>query len=301
MQTTSKVFMVMPVRFGYNPQTAANNAFQKKGYENGAQVNALREFMSYVSLLKANGVSVVIAEDTEYPFTPDSIFPNNWFTTHEDGTLVLYPMFAENRRKERKGDFTDLIHRNFDVKRVVDLSHWESEGLFLEGTGSMILDRDNKIVYACRSPRTSDRVLEDFCKQLGYTSLMFDAVDQNDCQIYHTNVMMCLGIDFTVICLDAIKGEESRKSVIDSLEKTGKKIVGISFEQMNRFAGNMLEVKGTYDRRLLVMSGTARKSLTPAQTREFSSRCRILSPELDFIEANGGGSARCMLAELYGH
>lgn len=299
MQTTSNVFMVMPVRFGYNPQTATNNAFQKKGYENGAQENALSEFMAFVALLRANGVNVVISEDTEYPFTPDSIFPNNWFTTHEDGTLVLYPMFADNRRKERKGEFLDAIHRNFAVKRIVDLSYWEEDGLFLEGTGSMILDRDNKIVYACLSPRTCEPVLESFCKQLGFTSVLFNALDQDNNPIYHSNVMMCLGLDFAVICLDTIQNADERQKVVSSLESTGKKIIEISLEQMNHFAGNMLEIRGKNDRRFLVMSGTARKSLTPAQTKELSSRCRILSPELDFIEANGGGSARCMMAELF--
>ncbi len=297
MQTTSKVFMVKPIRFGYNNQTAENNAFQKKGFEKDAQINALREFMAYVSLLKANGIQVAVAEDTEFPYTPDSIFPNNWFTTHSDGTLVLYPMFAQNRRNERKSEFLDIIRKNFEVKRVVDLTHWEDEGLFLEGTGSMILDRCNKIVYACRSPRTCDKVLNDFCKQLGYTSVVFDAADKDGNEIYHTNVMMCLGTKYAVICLDAIE-KSYRDVVVESLNKTDKTIIDISFDQMNNFAGNMLEVHNNLNKSFLVMSGTARKSLTQEQTRVLSSYSRLLSPQLDFIEINGGGSARCMLAEL---
>ena len=186
----------MPVRFGYNPQTAANNTFQKEGFEEKAQENALREFTTYASLLKANKVEVVIAEDTEVPYTPDSIFPNNWFSTHEDGTLVLYPMFAVNRRNERKSEFLESIRRNFEVKKLIDLTWWESENQFLEGTGSMIFDRENKIAYAGRSPRTCEPVIADFCKQMGYTAVIFDAYDQNGALIYHTNVMMSVEICF---------------------------------------------------------------------------------------------------------
>ncbi|MFA7116257.1 MAG: arginine deiminase-related protein [Bacteroidales bacterium] len=306
-QITSTVFMVKPVRFGFNPETAGNNAFQKEGYQEGAQENALLEFMAYTSLLKANGIKVVLAEDTPTPFTPDSIFPNNWFTTHQDGTLVLYPMNAENRRKERKSEFIDAINKNFKVKKVVDLSHWEDENLFLEGTGSMILDRCNKIVYACNSPRTSPEVLADFCKQVGYTQVTFNGIDQNGQAIYHTNVMMCIGSKFAIICLDAITDTEEDKStgisgrqrIIDSLKTNGKEIIDISFEQMNHFSGNMLELKNSDDEKFLIMSGTARKCLTKSQSKIFNNYYhRILSPQLDFIEMNGGGSARCMLAEL---
>jgi hypothetical protein len=206
-------------------------------------------------------------------------------------------MFAINRRNERKTEFLDLIKSNFDIKRVVDLTHWEEDGLFLEGTGSMILDRDSKIVYACRSPRTCDRVLEDFCKQMGYTSVLFDAADANGNEIYHTNVMMCLGTKFAIVCLDAVK---EREQLLSSLKETNKEIVEISFEQMNNFAGNMLEVHSNDGKKFIVMSSTARKSLTQEQSKKFLEYYhRILSPQLDFIEINGGGSARCMLAELF--
>lgn len=299
MQTTDKVFMVKPVRFGYNPQTAANNAFQKEGFEDNAQENASREFATYVSLLKANKVDVVVAEDTQVPYTPDSIFPNNWFSTHDDGTLVLYPMFAVNRRNERKSEFLETIRRVFEIKRVIDLTWWESEELYLEGTGSMILDRENKIAYAGRSPRTSEKVLADFCKQMGYSSLLFDAYDQNGELIYHTNVMMSIGTKYAIICLDAITDSVQREQVVDSLKAAGKKIIDISFEQMTNFAGNMLELKSRDGKPILVMSSSARKSLTPEQTRELSGYYKLLSPGLEYIENNGGGSARCMLAEIY--
>lgn len=300
MQTTFTVFMVKPVRFGFNPQTAQSNAFQKKeGYGIQVQEAALREFLAYATLLRANGISIALAEDTQEPRTPDSIFPNNWFSTHEDGTLVLYPMAAPNRREERKGHFLEIIKKNFKVTRTVDLTHYEEEGLFLEGTGSMILDRENKIVYACRSPRTDMKVLDDFCTQLGYTPVTFESVDRNGQQIYHTNVMMCVGTAYAIVCLESIADPQERENVVTSLEKSGKKIIEISFDQVNKFAGNMLELRNGEGKKFLVMSATARKSLTSEQNRELSKTYRLLSPQLETIETNGGGSARCMLAEIF--
>lgn len=305
MQTTSKVFMVKPVQFGFNPQTAVNNVFQKRGqYEKNAQENALREFSTFVTLLRANNVEVIVAEDTESPFTPDSIFPNNWFSTHDDGTLVLYPMCAFNRRQERKEEFIEVIKKNFKVSKTVDLTHWEESEQYLEGTGSMILDRCNKIVYACLSPRTSEKVLMDFCEQLCFTPVMFNALSKKDADseavpIYHTNVMMSIGTKYAIVCLESIVDKAQREQVVFSLEKTGKTILEITVDQMNHFAGNMLEVKSKEGRKILIMSATARKSLTTEQNRLLSKEYRLLSPSLDFIEINGGGSARCMLAELF--
>ncbi len=300
MQTTSKLFMVKPSRFGFNPQTAGTNLFQKKGFEEDAQTNALREFTSYVSLLKANNISIIQAEDTEYPHTPDSIFPNNWFSTHEDGTLVLYPMCTPNRRLEKKSEFIDLIRKNFNITRLIDLSHWEEKEMFLEGTGSLIFNRENKTVYACRSSRTNEVVLNDLCKQLCYKSVLFDARTENGGEIYHTNVMMSIGEKFAIICLDSIVNNEEREMVVQSLESEGKEIINISFEQMNKFAGNMLEVKNREEKPIYIMSGTARKSLTPEQVKKLSSYAhRLLAPQLDYIENNGGGSARCMLGEIF--
>lgn len=300
MQTTSTVFMVKPVRFGFNPQTAQSNAFQRKeGFGREVQEAALREFLAYATLLRANGINIVLAEDSLDPRTPDSIFPNNWFSTHEDGTLVLYPMAAQNRREERKEHFLELIRKNFKVTRTVDLTHYEEDGLYLEGTGSMILDRENKIVYACRSPRTDMKVLDDFCTQLGYTPVTFESVDQNGQQIYHTNVMMCVGTAYAIVCLESIADPKERENVVTSLEKSGKKIIDITFDQVNHFAGNMLELRNGEGKRFLVMSATARKSLTAEQNRELSKTYRLLSPQLETIETNGGGSARCMLAEIF--
>lgn len=300
MQTTSTVFIVKPVRFGYNPQTAESNAFQKRtGYGRDVQEGALREFLAYAALLRANGVNIALAEDTEDPRTPDSIFPNNWFSTHEDGTLVLYPMAMPNRRAERKENFLNIIKKHFEVKRTVDLTHYEEEGLFLEGTGSLILDRENKIAYACLSPRTSQEVLDDFCSQMGYRAISFRATDQKGIDIYHTNVMMSVGTTYAIVCLDAIEDEAERGAVLNSLEKTGKKVMEITHEQMNSFAGNMLELRSNEGKKLLIMSASARKSLTSEQNRELSKTYRLLSPQLETIETNGGGSARCMLAEIF--
>ena len=298
MQTTSKVFMVKPVRFGYNPQTAGNNAFSRPGHENSAQENALREFTSYVALLRANKIDVVIGEDTSTPHTPDSIFPNNWFSTHEDGTMVLYPMSTLNRRHERKEELLEVIRKNFEVRRLIDLTWWENDNLYLEGTGSMVLDRENKIVYAAKSQRTSEKVLEDFCKQMCYTPVYFEAYDRQGVAIYHTNVMMSVGTAYAIVCMESIRPED-RERVRTSIMDSGKKILDISFGQLGHFAGNMLEVHNTEGRPILVMSASARKSLTTEQNRELSAHYKLLSPQLDYIETHGGGSARCMLAELF--
>ena len=298
MQTTSKVFMVKPVRFGYNPQTAGNNAFSRPGRENSAQENALREFTSYVALLRANKIDVVIGEDTSTPHTPDSIFPNNWFSTHEDGTMVLYPMSTLNRRHERKEELLEVIRKNFEVRRLIDLTWWENDNLYLEGTGSMVLDRENKIVYAAKSQRTSEKVLEDFCKQMCYTPVYFEAYDRQGVAIYHTNVMMSVGTAYAIVCMESIRPED-RDRVRTSIMDSGKKILDISFEQLGHFAGNMLELHNSEGRPILVMSASARKSLTTEQNRELSAHYKLLSPQLDYIETHGGGSARCMLAELF--
>lgn len=290
--------MVKPVRFGYNPQTAGNNAFSRPGRENSAQENALREFTSYVALLRANKIDVVIGEDTSTPHTPDSIFPNNWFSTHEDGTMVLYPMSTLNRRHERKEELLEVIRKNFEVRRLIDLTWWENDNLYLEGTGSMVLDRENKIVYAAKSQRTSEKVLEDFCKQMCYTPVYFEAYDRQGVAIYHTNVMMSVGTAYAIVCMESIRPED-RDRVRTSIMDSGKKILDISFGQLGHFAGNMLEVHNTEGRPILVMSASARKSLTTEQNRELSAHYKLLSPQLDYIETHGGGSARCMLAELF--
>lgn len=302
MQSTSKVLMVRPVRFGFNEQTAGNNSFQKRGYELSAQDMALEEFDNFVSLLRANSVEVVVVEDTPEPHTPDSIFPNNWFSTHASGELVLYPMCAPNRRLERKESVLNVIKEIGErgkMRRIVDLTHWESENLFLEGTGSLIFDRKNRIVFACRSPRCDIAVLEDLCEKLDYEFLDFGAYDRDGKPIYHTNVMMCVGDKFVVACLDSIKNIDERTEFISFVEDCDKELIEISIDQMEQFAGNMLQLRSTGGEPLLIMSATAKRALTTDQLESLMSYCKIISPELESIETNGGGSARCMLAEIF--
>ena len=302
MQSTSKVLMVRPVRFGFNEQTAGNNSFQKRGYELSAQDMALEEFDNFVTLLRANNVDVVVVDDTPEPHTPDSIFPNNWFSTHASGELVLYPMCAPNRRLERKESVLNVIKEIGErgkMRRIVDLTHWESENLFLEGTGSLIFDRKNRIVFACRSPRCDIAVLEDLCEKLDYEFLDFGAYDRDGKPIYHTNVMMCVGDKFVVACLDSIKNIDERTEFISFVEDCDKELIEISIDQMEQFAGNMLQLRSTGGEPLLIMSATAKRALTTDQLESLMSYCKIISPELESIETNGGGSARCMLAEIF--
>ena len=302
MQSSSKVLMVRPVRFGFNEQTAGNNSFQKRGYELSAQDMALEEFDNFVTLLRANNVDVVVVEDTPEPHTPDSIFPNNWFSTHASGELVLYPMCAPNRRLERKESVLNVIKEIGErgkMRRIVDLTHWESENLFLEGTGSLIFDRKNRIVFACRSPRCDIAVLEDLCEKLDYEFLDFGAYDRDGKPIYHTNVMMCVGDKFVVACLDSIKNIDERTEFISFVEDCDKELIEISIDQMEQFAGNMLQLRSTGGEPLLIMSATAKRALTTDQLESLMSYCKIISPELESIETNGGGSARCMLAEIF--
>ena len=299
LQTTDTVLMVSPVAFDYNEETAVNNAFQEEDDVSNTAELARRESDAYVELLRDNGINVITVEDTEEPHTPDSVFPNNWFSTHDDGTLVLYPMFAENRRLERKPAALEAIEDSFKPTRTVDLTHYEEEGVFLEGTGSMILDRVNKIAYACESPRTSKVVLQDFCEQMGYSPVLFKAVDAGGAEIYHTNVMMHVGTEVAVVCLDAIQDPEQRAKVEDSLKSTGKTIVDISLDQMGHYAGNMLELRNKDGEPCLVMSLSAYESLTDEQIEFLESKMTLITPDLDCIEKNGGGSARCMIAEIF--
>lgn len=299
MQTTSKILMVRPARFGFNEETAKNNYFQQKTAQDSVAEKAIEEFDAFVKLLRGNDVDVIVVQDTPEPWTPDSIFPNNWFSSHISGELVLYPMFAENRRLECKPEVMDLLKRKLNHRRVIDLTHWEKENLFLEGTGSMIFDRDKNIAYACRSPRTSDKVLRDFCARMNFDSVVFDSTDANGNLIYHTNVMMEVGTQIAIICLESIKDEKDREKVVSRLNSTGKIIVDISLEQVKKFAGNMLELKSRNGNPLMIMSASARSALTMEQEKIISTYNKILSPELNTIETNGGGSARCMIAEIF--
>jgi hypothetical protein len=299
-QTTSKILMIRPASFGFNEQTAESNAFQQSqaAIPEAAQ-NALKEFDTFADLLKSKGVDVYVINDTVEPHKPDAIFPNNWVSFHENGDVLLYPMQAENRRLERREDVVRKLEEQFTVKHIIDLSRFELQNKFLEGTGSMVLDRENRIAYACLSPRTDKDVLDTFCKHLSYTPVTFTATDAHQKAIYHTNVMMCVGKQFAVVCLDSINNENEKETIIKSLTDTGKDIVDITLEQMNHFAGNMLEVQGSEGKSLLVMSKSAHKSLTASQIDQLQNYTEIVSADLSTIETLGGGSARCMLAEIH--
>ncbi len=299
MQTTSKILMVRPFRFAFNEETAQNNYFQQPTDPGSVAFKALEEFDGFVNHLRGKDVDVTIVQDTADPPTPDSIFPNNWFSSHFSGELVLYPMFAENRRQERKPQVMELLTRKMNHRKVIDLTHWEKEGEFLEGTGSMVLDRDKRIAYCCRSPRTSEKVLVEFCARLNYDAVVFDATDRNGNLIYHTNVMMSVGNQVAVICLESIKNDDERRKVVSRLTTTGKIIVDITLDQVEQFVGNMLEIKSRNGHPVMVMSASARNALTAVQEKVISTYNTILAAPLSTIELNGGGSARCMLAEIF--
>lgn len=346
--------MIRPVRFSYNSQTAVNNAFQESGIpEELSQRQALKEFDAYVEMLRNEGIEVMVVEDTATPHTPDSIFPNNWLSLHSADELadvgsnltgsaapgtaalgtaapstanpgsaapcsrvvVLYPMFAENRRAERRQDIIealtgavapsctgDALAPSCASAALLDLTSYEKRNLFLEGTGSLILDRNEHLAYACQSPRTCEEVLEEWSSKMGYDYFLFHAEDMNGNPIYHTNVMMSVGEQLAVVCLDAITDIEERMSLIELLEESDKEIVEISLEQMNEFAGNMLQlhtVKEGELKYIMVMSARAKDSLDQDQIEAIEKYCKIVAPDLEFIERNGGGSARCMLAEIF--
>jgi len=298
MQTTSHLLMIRPVNFSFNAETAVNNAFQSNHDQNAQEV-ALLEFNNFVELLQKKGIDVTVVDDTNDPYTPDSIFPNNWISFHADASIVLYPMYAENRRRERKPHVVEQLKKHFEITKQIDLTGSESEDLFLEGTGSMVLDRENKIAYACLSQRTDINVLQDFCNQMNYTPKSFIAVDGNGVPIYHTNVMMCVADRFVVICLESIADSGERKDVLDTIIKSKKEVIEISLDQMDNFAGNMLQVQNKMGDKFLVMSSQAFQSLKPDQIIKIEKYNSILHSSLDTIERNGGGSARCMMAEVF--
>lgn len=298
--------MIRPVAFGMNAQTATDNHYQQQveGLSDAeAQLKALKEFDDFVVKLRDAGVDVLVIDDTPEPATPDSIFPNNWVSFHETGMAVLYPMYAENRRLERRMDVLEkLKSAGFNIHEILDYSAHESDNLFLEGTGSLVLDREHLIAYACLSQRTNTHVLNDWAQQLGYKVVSFHALQDINGQllpIYHTNVMMSVGQELAVLCADSIKDEAERQLVIDSLTRTGKEIVFITEAQKTSFAGNMLQVVNTKGERILVMSTQAFESLTQEQISTIEKTNRILHSSLQTIETLGGGSARCMIAEVF--
>jgi hypothetical protein len=299
MQTTSKVLMIRPLHFAYNAETAVNNSFQVKGDPENLTEKAVQEFDALVSELQNQGIDVTVVDDSPEPHTPDAIFPNNWISFHESGVYCLYPMFAPNRRMERKAEVLEIIQKKFHYKQLFDFTGYESENLFLEGTGSMVLDRDSRLAYACLSPRTELSVMEDFCRRMNYRPVVFHAVDKSGRAVYHTNVMMCVADHYVVICLDSIPDPVEKKYVTDTIQTSGKEIIRISPDQMNHFAGNMLQLENKRQEKILVMSSAAWFSLHPDQKEKLSSYNRILHASLQHIESNGGGSARCMIAEIH--
>jgi hypothetical protein len=307
MQTANSVLMIRPVAFRMNEQTTENNHYQKVPDGLSPETinsKAQQEFDALVSKLRMVGINVIVVEDTPEPDTPDSVFPNNWISFHENGDVALYPMFAENRRTERREDeVLDILEeKGFTVNEIMDYTSAEEDGYFLEGTGSIILDRDNDKAYCALSPRADEELFIEFCEDFEYTPVIFEAfqtVRGERKLIYHTNVMMCIGDTFAVICSDCIDDKKERKMVLDSLRGDEKEIILLTEEQLNNFAGNMLEVKGSDDRRYLVMSTSAHKSLTKKQIAQLEEHVTILSSNLDTIETCGGGSARCMMAEIF--
>jgi hypothetical protein len=305
-QTTNTILMVRPTSFRANEQTAVNNHYQKEMNDVAQatlQLNAQEEFDAFVEKLRSIGVHVVVFDAKDGLDTPDSHFPNNWISFHENGNVGLYPMFAENRRSERRESVLDQLEsEGFNIKNIIDYTSAEDDNLFLEGTGSLLLDRVNRKAYCALSERANEELFIEFCEDFEFTPIVFTAnqtVDGNRTPIYHTNVMMCLGETFAVICLASIDDKKERKNVIKHLKEDGKEIIDINEKQVNNFAGNMLQVKGKDDKRYLIMSQAAYDTLSQAQIKTLEKHTEIVSSSLNIIEACGGGSARCMMAEVF--
>ncbi|MDH3337650.1 MAG: arginine deiminase-related protein [Gammaproteobacteria bacterium] len=302
-QLASAVLMIRPVRFESNPLTAASNRFQgrSRASPEEQQGAAMREFDALVDLLRDNGVTVIVVDDTAEPHKPDSIFPNNWVSFHADGRVVLYPMEAENRRTERRVDIVEKLDLQFGytVREIIDLSHHEQAGHYLEGTGSMVLDRANRVAYACLSSRTHLDALGDFAQRMGYDVVAFDAVDRDGVAIYHTNVLMNVGEKLAVICDEAIRRDDQRAAVMKRLRDTGHETISLTYDQLESFAGNMLELRTEDGERLVAMSRQAIDSLTSRQRSVLEKNGKVIAAAIDTIEASAGGSVRCMLAEIH--
>lgn len=305
-QITNTILMVRPVNFRMNEQTAVNNYYQRvlsNITADTVRTSALREFDGFVEKLKKAGIQVIVIEDTETPDTPDSIFPNNWISFHESGDVALYPMFAENRRLERREEILDMVEAaGFVIHNIVDYTSAEDDNIFLEGTGSLILDREHAVAYCALSPRADEALFIEFCEDFEYTPVVFTAyqtVSGQRLPIYHTNVMMCLGETFAVICLDCIDDKSERKNVLKHLKDTAKEVIAVTEDQVNSFAGNMLQLKNREGRKYIIMSNAAFQSLSREQIQKLQKHGELLYSSLDTIEAFGGGSARCMMAEVF--
>ena len=298
MPFASTILMIRPAAFGFNEQTARNNSFQQKISLENIQQKALEEFDQMVNTIRSYGIDVVVIEDTPDPIKPDAIFPNNWFCTMDDGSFHLFPMFAKNRRVERRLDLISQLENNFIVNDTITWTKDEEQNIFLEGTGSMVMDHDNKIIYACISERTHSKLLQQFADNMGYSVTSFNATDKKGLPIYHTNVLMCIGNNFCVICDEVIDAVD-RDKVFHSFRNTNKQVISISYNQMLHFAGNMLQLQNKNGDYILVMSRSAFDSLDQQQKDRLLSHTQLLPIDIDTIETIGGGSARCMMAEIF--
>lgn len=297
----SAILMVRPAGFGYNAETAANNAFQSNVSLSSSQIQqrAVEEFDAFVSALRDKGIEVTVVQDTDSPIKPDAIFPNNWFCTLEDGTVAVFPMFAANRRVERRPEIIDQLKENYKVENVEDWTNYETKNLFLEGTGSMIMDHESKIIYACLSPRTDETVLKEFAQKHDYTVLQFHSQDENGIDIYHTNVIMNVGEHYAVICLESLRDNVERHAISKLLTDTGHEVIPITLQQVRAYAGNMLQVKNKNGEKFTILSLQAYNSLTQEQKQMLEKHTTLLPINIDMIETVGGGSVRCMLAEIF--
>ena len=301
MHSSNNIFLIKPANFGYNAETAKSNAFQNKMTKDSEVIsqNAIQEFENMAQKLSEKGINVLVIEDSKYPIKPDAIFPNNWGSFHSDGTVVIYPMLAKNRREEKRKEILELIQEKFKIKEIINLSSNEEKNIFLEGTGSIIFDHTSKIAYACLAPRTNKELFLQTSKTLGYKPVYFYSYDRFGKEIYHTNVMMNVGNGYAVICLESIADENEKQRVTESIESSGKEIIDISFDQMSSFCGNMLELEIQEGKNILAMSQSAFNRLTLTQKNTLEVYCELFPIKIDTIEGIGGGSVRCMISEIF--
>lgn len=301
MQCTSDIFLVRPSNFAYNRETAISNSFQQNPGDKADLVapGAAAEFSEFIQTLESKGVGVRVFDDGSQPDTPDAVFPNNWISTHADGRVILYPMNAVNRRAERRQEIIDDLGKSFNISEIIDLSAYEKTDQFLEGTGSIVFDHDHRAAYACLSPRTNKELLFKVCEILSYKPICFYAHDDTGNEIYHTNVMMCISEQFSVICLESITDKIERQIVEDSLKQTDHEVIDITRDQMNRFAGNMLQLKGSGNQDILAMSLSAFNCLDKVQKLTLEKYVSLVPLNVKTIESVGGGSVRCMIAEIF--
>lgn len=300
-QAPRAVLMIRPAFFGYNHETSLTNVFQQPADMDEFEIHgkALEEFDRMVDLLRSHDVEVFVVEDTPEPRKPDAIFPNNWISFHPDGTAFLYPMQAPARRAERRRDVIEVVEKKFGAHKLIDYSGYENQNIFLEGTGSLVFDYVNRLAYACRSPRTHEVLVHQVCEDLGYHPVVFNANDEQHKPVYHTNVMLTVGSELALICLDAIADESEQDIVLDHLRNTGHQVIAISYAQMRSFAGNMMEVQTRHGQPLLLMSETAYRSLVHGQLDAITSKIDIVAIPVPTIERYGGGSVRCMMTGIF--